>query len=366
VLSYIDEHGHPPTASVLSTEFTVEFADPECDVEWLVEKLRARHLKNKAQEAILKVSRNLGEDPEGAVDEALAALEAIRSQTVSHSVSVTHEDWHGNLAEYYEDLAKGKNSGVTFGFADIDEILGGLRPETLTYVVARPKRCKSWLLLKSAVEAFFDGERVTFMSLELSHKEMYRRFMAMVSGVSWTRMHNGKLTREDRELLAEAEAQMNDCAGSFNLHGPRGGVRVGEVVRQGREDEASVVYIDQLSWLRHHTPVKSGRKHEEVEHINYDLKTATSEFPIYIAAQFNREADSVAEMADLSKIGLSDSIGQIADMVMGLYRNKEMGANHLIEFGAVEARSFEPARFELKVDLGKNSNFKYLRRIDLD
>lgn len=362
---YINKYGQAPGQAVLTTEFGIEFQEPQSDVKWLISQLKERYVYNQAKDAITSATREIiGDDPEAAVDGLIGNLTRLKGEIRSHSYTLSKEDWSGVFREYQDKVAAGMLKGRTFGFEEIDSVLGGLRPGTLTYVIGRPKRYKSWFLLKSAVEEFLNGGNVDFWSLELGHTEMYGRFQCMVAGVSWNRYQKGILFPDEESRMREAGELIQDLDGRFRIHAPRGGVTVPEIRQTSRENEAELVVIDQLSWLRHTERVRSDLRHREVEYINYDLKEATSDFPIYIAAQFNREADSVDEMADLSKIGLSDSIGQISDMVMGLYRNKEMAKNNLIEFGTIESRGFEQARFEIKVNLSTESNFELITRTD--
>lgn len=360
---YISKYNKTPGPVVLQEEFGLSFDEPHSDVRWVIQELRKRHMVNQMSDMLLTAAGSVQHEPEETADILLGQVTRLKQEVRTQDDSLSHHDWMNVYADYQERCQRGMFKGLTFGFEEIDEVLGGMRPETLTYVIGRPKRYKSWFLLKAALENFLKGKNVTVWSLELDRFQMYWRFMCMMASVSWVRFQMQGLNPDEHERIKET-VKIVENSGRLHIRAPRGGCTVPEIRQQSREDEADFVVIDQLSWLRHTEKIRSDLRHREVEYINYDLKEATDDFPIYIAAQFNREADSVDEMADLSKIGLSDSIGQIADMVMGLYRNKEMAKNNLIEFGTIESRGFENARFEIKVNLSSESNFDLIARTD--
>jgi hypothetical protein len=66
----------------------------------------------------------------------------------------------------------------------------------------------------------------------------------------------------------------------------------------------------------------------------------------------------MVEMADLSKIGLSDSIGQTADVILGLHQTEDMRKSNVLQLGIIESRSYRSAKWELVVELTQNSNFR--------
>lgn len=88
-------------------------------------------------------------------------------------------------------------------------------------------------------------------------------------------------------------------------------------------------------------------EHEEAAEIAIDLKRAASrpgsERPLIIEAQFNRGGDSMADLEDFdaSKVGLTDMIPQSADVLYGLFENKDLRSNNLSQFGILEARNHD-------------------------
>jgi replicative DNA helicase len=192
----------------------------------------------------------------------------------------------------------------------------------------------------------------------MSREEMYERYMCMASGVSYTRLEHGLLTDKEQAAIAK---RMEELSGFGQLHivQPTYGDRtVRKMCATARTLGADAVYIDQISFVESGRNVPLDLRHREVEYICEDLKAACSDFPIMVAAQFNREAASLGEMADLSKIGLSDAIGQKADLLMGIYASSEMMKSKLFQYGIIAARACEPKTWEIVSELSINTNFR--------
>jgi replicative DNA helicase len=359
VFAYIDETGRPPSAFELHQDIGYEFSKPKSHIRWLIRKFRERYKANKVKEILLASARSAVSDPDTAAETAVSNLTSLQAITSPRHFGLTNRDWTDQFRQYQQDVMDKRYAGYSFGWDEIDEYLGGLKKNNLVYVIGRPKRFKSWMLLKSAVETQFHPERpgkALLYSLEMSEDEMYQRYQSMVAGVNYGHFVNGTLTGEEQRKVEQAADKIEAESSIVIAHPPRGQRTVQALSQHAREIGADVVYIDQLKFVESTRKVAADKRHIEIEYINEDLKEATEDFPIYVACQFNREAASMTEMADLSKIGLSDSIGQTADMLLGLYQNKDMQANHLVEFGVIEARKYGVHRWDLAVDFA-TSNF---------
>ncbi len=361
--NYIDEHREAPTKELLKYEFGLDFLEPVAPLDYVLDKFRERYRRKQAQRAISKVAKIVNSDPEEAVALAFSEFARIRAETVSRETMRDSQDIGSRVDAYNERVLTGNTAGVTFGWPQIDEILGGLRLGCLYFVLARPKRYKSWFVLKSAHEAWKGGEDVDFNTLELPITEMQDRWLCMLAGVSYGAFMHHRLTHQDLQHLDWARNYAAEQNNKIRfLQPPRGERTVGHLLQTATETDRppAVIYIDQLSFLESTRKTAIDQRWREVEFICEDLAEAKNQFPIYVAAQFNREAASLNEMADLAQIGLSDAIGQKADMVLGLYASKDMIANKVIEFGTVAARSFEHARFEMKTGLEGDDYIKFL------
>lgn len=231
-------------------------------------------------------------------------------------------------------------------------------------MLARPKRYKSWLLLKSAAEAVRTQGTIAFATLELDEKEMSERFTCMMSNTSWSHFKGGTLREEDLIYMTEVGYDLQEHPYKAHFFRPMPGERsVSHLVAQAQEVGAKALYIDQLSWI---DGARDERAWQKIGTIMEQLKDAAQHFPIFMAAQQNREAQGEEGIADIAKIGLSDFIGQTADNLLAIWASRDMmrSTPRIIHIGISESRSYEPVTWEILVELSKNSDFKCLGELD--
>lgn len=356
--SHIQKYNSPASKEVLESRFAdISFVHPSSEVEWLVDEFRERYARAEIETALITLARRITkESPNAVIDEISNELYRIREATRSKKTEMSSSEYDAVLREYWESSES--TEGITYGFPQVDEVLKGLKKGELVYVIGRPKRYKSWMLMKSMVEAQKAGARAVLFTLEMEIPEMFQRYACMASGISWSAFKNRELMPTDMDLMTRNLARINESSEINIIRPPRGERSVHALKLIAKEHGADVVYIDQLKFLESTVKVKADLRFREIEYINEDLKDACSDFPIYVAAQFNREAAQLSEMADLSKIGLSDSIGQTADVILGLHQTEDMRKSRVLQLGVIEARSYRSAKWELIVELSQNSNFR--------
>jgi len=358
VIRYMDEYREPPSRAVLEEETGYdEFEKPVAPIKYVIGKLKERYQRQQMKRVITTLGRNVG-NPEEALKIGLSEFNRIRSETLERGSTMDSSDVGEIIDAYMERLRTGAIQGVTYGYPELDKHLGGLKDDELTFIIARPKRYKSWQLLYSAFKAALTEGRTSYLAtLEMPPEEMMSRFVCMLAEVSWWNWTHNAITHPESQRLEEARHMIMDLdAKVYFRRPPRGERTVAQIAEDARDLGAEILYIDQLSFLE--STRRNDSRWMEVSYICEDLKEATQHFPVYIAAQFNREAANLTEMADLSKIGLSDSIGQTADTILGIHATKDMHDQNLIHLGIIEARSFQPEVWEIQVDMtGKSEDY---------
>lgn len=360
VQRYIDEYRMPPDVSVFADETGYEeFNEPVAPIEYVIERLRDRYQRQQLKQVNTKIAR-LSKDPEAALNFGLEEFSRIKSQTRVVGNSLTTHDMLTTL-DRYEKAKEAKKDGISFGYPEIDFHLGGLRVGELNVVLARPKRYKSWQLVKSAVAAYVQGHNVAFASMELSEAETADRVHCMLAGVNWWRFQHRQLTDAEVQMLRETAEEMQEVENKIHIFRPKVGERNVAYLRAYSEDVgAEALYIDQLSWF---DGAKDENNWRVIGHIMEQLKDASMQYPIYMAAQYNRQAAQEEGIADISKVGLADFIGQTADTLLGIYASKDMLSNKIFHLGISESRSFERVAWEIKVLLTEETTFKCLGEV---
>jgi KaiC/GvpD/RAD55 family RecA-like ATPase len=355
VIEYMDEYRTPPDISVLSEETGYdEFNEPVAPVEYVIDKLRDRYQRKVLRGVVTKMGRLSGQ-PDESLNYGLEELTKLKVATAPVGSMITSDDFGGTLADY-ERRKENPSDGLSFGYEMLDMHLAGLMVGELYVVLARPKRYKSWQLLKSAFQNYVVGEKNIFVeTMEMPEEEMRNRFHCMIAQVSWYRFKHGHLTEQDKAALIEVGEEIKSLDHKITFHRSKIGERkVPLIVELAKDAGAEVLYIDQLSWF-------DGAKDEGswriIGQIMEQLKDAASNFPIMMAAQYNRAQAQETHIGDLANIALADAVGQTADMLLGIYASRDMLENKLIHYGVVDSRNFEPVTWEIGVRLTEKANF---------
>jgi len=112
-----------------------------------------------------------------------------------------------HLDELFEELLNADNIiGHRTGFTDLDNLLGGLRPGTLTVIGARPSMGKSALGLAFAHHQAAEHDNpVLLASLEMTHVELYGRLLASQAKVN---LRKRPMSKTEQVKLSNADAAL--------------------------------------------------------------------------------------------------------------------------------------------------------------
>lgn len=261
---------------------------------------------------------------------------------------------------------KGALRGLSTGYVDMDNLLGGLQNSDLVVLAARPSMGKTSLALDIMRHIGVDLKiPVGIFSLEMSKDQLVDRLLSSQSSVNLWKIRTGHLNDEDFEKigqamgeLSEAPIYIDDAAGS-NIMEVRTKAR-----RLQTEHKVGLIVVDYLQLME-------GRSQEnrvqEVSEISRALKVLARELnvPVLALSQLSRgvenRPDKVPQLADLRESG---SIEQDADVVMFIYREemykgKDSRRPHIAEIHVKKHRNGPTGQVDLYFDADKTS-FKNL------
>lgn len=346
VKSYVNETGKAPTHPVLLTEFpNLSLADPQSSIEWIVEKLRERYQRNKVQDLALRLAETSA-TPDVAMQYLQDEVLEIQRNSLSQRYVWGAGDSKIFLSDLQDKILAGQYQGYTTGFPIVDQFTGGLKPGYLAFLAARPKRMKTFFMLKAFIEQKRAGAKPILFTLENSEQEVMLRISCLISGYPWDLAQRGIISSAGWKLLDNAWEEFDALGEHWIARPPMDERTVPSMMLQADKLGAESVIISQFKWIAPTNSYYLNRPdHEKWANIVMDLKAAASrqgsERPIYVEAQFNREGEGIEEFTEigLGQLGLTDAMGQVADIVFALYQNKEMRDNKQIQFGIIEARN---------------------------
>src|SRR5947209_7583164 len=201
--------------------------------------------------------------------------------------------------------------GTATGYHDLDAILLGLQPSTLSIVAARPGQGKTSFALGLAQHVSVHGRKpVMFFSMEMGYLELTKRLLAAEARVPSRKLQTGRLSEHEWPRVNQAVGRLAE-APFFIDDNPH--TTVMEMRAKGRRVKArygdlGLIVIDYLQLMTSHSKRVESRQ-VEVSEISRGLKILARELecPVVCAAQLSRQLeyrqDKRPMLADLRESG---------------------------------------------------------------
>lgn len=196
-----------------------------------------------------------------------------------------------SITERYEnDYFKPKEGKtINLGFADIDDILGGLEGGDIVMIGARPAVGKSALATQISKNLGNDGKTVYYFNLEMKEKQVYERFVVSESGIGLTRLRRATTFLNDEEQrFKAANAKLRE---KNNIVISTGSKSVTEIRTECKTISPDVVVVDYMQLIKPESNYR-GNRYAEVGAISHALKALAMELniPVIVLAQLNRQS----------------------------------------------------------------------------
>lgn len=228
----------------------------------------------------------------------------------------------------------GRLAGVTTGFRDLDQLLGGLHPSDLIILAGRPSMGKTALATNMARHAAWayqqsggeEGAVVGFFSLEMSAEQLAGRIISETIEVSSDKMRKGQISNADFYKLSEGMQALErlplfiDDTPALTVGALRTRAR-----RLKRQHNLGMIVVDYLQLISASGSSRSDGRVQEVSEITRGLKTLAKELnvPVLALSQLSRAVEQRDnKRPQLSDLRESGSIEQDADVVTFIFREE--------------------------------------------
>ncbi len=275
---------------------------------------------------IVAIGYQDGVEADDALDNAERALFAVsetRQTGDFHSIAEVLDRFFDQID--YMQQHRGEVVGVATGFADLDQLTGGLQRSDLVIVAARPSMGKTAFALGVAYGAALQhGKTVGIFSMEMSAEQLVQRLLATETGVDSHRLRLGQINDNEWDRISRAFGRLSeanifiDDSAAASIMDIRSKAR-----RLQAEHGVDVIIVDYLQLM-------SGRRTEnrvqEISEISRGLKGLARELnvPVVALSQLSRAVETRADHRPmLSDLRESGSIEQDADIVMFIYREEK-------------------------------------------
>lgn len=213
-----------------------------------------------------------------------------------------------------------QSGGIPTGFADLDRLLGGLRPGMLYLVAGEPAVGKSTLALDLARSAAIRHQHSTvFFSTQSSSHDLTMKIASAEARIPVQNIRQGLMREEDWIRLARTMADLVQaplalaCAGHLTV----------QTLSEHLTEEVELVLVDTVNAIRvpHRREVLP--REQEIGIVISDLKALAIDLdvPVVVTASLNRgpsyRTDRIPRLDDVRDSG---QLVDVADVVLLLHR----------------------------------------------
>lgn len=217
-------------------------------------------------------------------------------------------------------------TGLSTGFADLDEKTSGLQPSDLIIVAGRPSMGKTTFAMNLVENALMKSDKtILVFSLEMPAESLVMRMISSLGRIEQGRVRTGKLDDEDWSRLASTVALLqsrklfiDDTAG---ISPTEMRARARRVARE--QGEIGLIMVDYLQLMQ--LGGSSDNRVNEISEISRSLKALAKEFncPVVALSQLNRSLEQRPNKRPVnSDLRESGAIEQDADVIMFVYRDE--------------------------------------------
>ncbi len=276
---------------------------------------------------LAELGYSVPDDVTAAVDEAERMIFDLAERRTADSVEALR-NLIGPSLDRIEELShrSSRITGVATGFGELDDILAGLQPASLTIVGARPAMGKTSLALGMLAHVGTVLRRPTLLfSLEMGHLELTQRLLASEARVDSQRMRTGHLHDADWAKVGTAVSRLSEST-IFIDENPN--LTVMDIRARARrlkksEGDLGLVVVDYLQLMTGRG--RAENRQVEVAEISRGLKILARELacPVVALSQLSRGLEARQDKRPmLSDLRESGSLEQDADVVLFIYREE--------------------------------------------
>lgn len=362
--AHLREHGKPATASVLADEFDLDFDEPLTAVGDLIERLRARYMRNNGRQHMEKLTDAYKEDPAKLVEVMPRVARELMEKVGKRGEAYGTGDYQRAMHRYDQIVLAGP--GPSWGFEEVDDHFGTMKG--LSFGIAPPKTYKSWIYgANVVVKNTIDGKYGWLASLELPAEESDMRVRCLAAGIPYWKYIRSALSPADRELLREVSEEL-DMLGMYRCVKPAPGHRsFEEMIERAGDAGAQYIVIDQLQYVETRNGKQLGgcdpREYWQPLNAARDL---SDHMPILCIHQFNRSVMNADKMPEMQQAKGAAAIEETATLALGLWANKDMRRSNLVELGTLAARNYTYEAWEVGIELSHSCDFELIGKAEHD
>jgi replicative DNA helicase len=347
---YFNKYSETTTADALHHQFPnyrlLKVNEP---FDYYIDQFRSQRERSIIVDTIIDANTAIqDDDPVKAQQELAKGLTRLGLEVSS----LTDEDAVSTWRERYEEykrLAKKRSllTGIDTGFPTLNMVSGGFHNSQLIVLGGTAKQGKSWMLIRMAIAAQEVGQKVLFISFEMSVKEQLARYDGMTCGVNSMKILHNNLTKEEGlRIYKGMRSRKNlppfvisaDISATTTASGLSGKIE---------QHQPDIVIVDGAYLMLSEGGEPPGSP-AAMTAVSRSLKRLAQriEKPVIISTQALTSKMSKGEVT-MHSLGWTSAWGQDADLVLGVERVEK---SPVIKLRVVSGRNVSPREIGLAVN----------------
>jgi len=355
LLDYNQKHGAVPTERAFHTAYgdiSVEDTTSETFSGLFEELLDAYRTRT----VVAAVTDAMGPLDKDNVTEAMSilskGLQAAGTETARLRDFNIVEGWEKQL-QMYREMRDNPNAlqGIPTGFAGLDRVTYGLRPQQFIVMVGEPKRGKSLFELIMANACHRHGLVPLFISFEMSVAEQRSRFYSLIAKIPYERILSGQMSEAEFDRLEKSMRMMKNMQPFMMSEDSSSLTTISAIAGKIQEYQPDAVFIDGMYLMDDENGEPKGTP-QALTNITRGVKRLAQRFDIPIVGTSQvlswKLNNKRTRAITADSIGYTSSFVQDADLVLGVERNPDLDDQAIIR--VVEARTAPHAEIHVKWD----------------
>ena len=329
--AFLNAHADTTIEGTANETFSGLFAE-------LLDAYRKRIMGESISDAMVPLD---ADDVKGAMSILSQGLQSAAVDTARIRDFNIVEGWEERLAKY-EEMRNTTNAlrGVPTGFAGLDNLTQGFRPQQFIVLVGEPKRGKSLFELIMASAAHVHGLKPMFISFEMSVAEQLSRYDAFAAKIPFDRILSGNLSDFEMDRIKAQMVLRKNMQPFIMSEDTSSLTTLGALSAKCQEYQPDALYVDGAYLMDDEHGEKKGSP-QALTNITRGFKRLAQHFdiPVIITTQVlswkltNKRTRAITG----DSIGYTSSFVQDADLVLGVERNPDFDDQAIIR--VVEART---------------------------
>jgi len=355
VLNYNNEHGNVPSERAFHTAYgDIDIVDTTAEsfsglFKELIDAYRTRTVASSISDAMAPLDKDN-------VSEAIAilakGLQSASADTARLRDFNIIEGWEEQL-QMYREMKDNPNAlqGIPTGFAGLDRVTYGLRPQQFVVMVGEPKRGKSLFELIMANACHRHGLTPLFISFEMSVAEQRSRFYSLIAKIPYERILSGQMSDKEFDRLEKSMRMMKNMQPFMMSEDSSSLTTISAIGNKIQEYQPDAVFIDGMYLMDDENGEPKGSP-QALTNITRGVKRLAQRFDIPIVGTSQvlswKLNNKRTRAITADSIGYTSSFVQDADLVLGVERNPDLDDQAIIR--VVEARTAPHAEVHVKWD----------------